>query len=86
MQSKGETFDGFTFKFFSTFQLKKNPSIYCSFDQNKKKLFNFTPLLCAKQNKQYYAHWLKNKPVESVIASRTYNRLSTLLEFIDRNS
>jgi hypothetical protein len=39
--------------------------------QNLIILFSFTPLLCAKQNKQYYAHWLKNKPVESVIASRT---------------
>ena len=27
MQSKAETFDGFTFKFFSTFQLKNPPSI-----------------------------------------------------------
>ena len=74
--------------FFSTFQLKKTNIhlLTCSYDQNKNVLFNFTSLLCAKQNKQYYAHWLKNKPVESVIASRTYNRLSTLLEFIDRNS
>ena len=41
MQSKAETFDGFTFKFFSTFQLKKTPSIYCSSDDNKNVLFNF---------------------------------------------
>ena len=58
--------------FFQPFNWKKPIHLLFFWSNQKCFIFNFTPLLCAKQNKQYYAHWLKNKPVESVIASRTY--------------